>query len=304
MRRLLLFLILFPAVCFAQYRPAARTNPDVSGKDAAGICFRGHRATESATTAGYCAEATALFARMTVAPSTARKVIIDSLIIQLKSAGFWTRLDNLQVYACHDETAAYLNWIADDDNATEVDVLTFTEDVGLTCTANAYINTGFNPSSDGVNYTQNAASWGYVCQTTGTDAGGSNGVVVGGSYLYNVPWHGTASHMSVNYGSFDGATSAISSCKHYYIGTRSDASNNDLYVDKGIHVNKNTSTSTAPPNGDVFIGGYNNGSSRGEPNTYQYSLFFAGDKFSTSEVSDLIDIFEWYLDKLGCGLLP
>ncbi|MEW6257105.1 MAG: hypothetical protein AB1592_14220 [Pseudomonadota bacterium] len=56
-------------------------------------------------------QATALIARMTAAPSTARATAIGALVRSLASAGLWQKLDALYLLAAHDAQAARLNWV-------------------------------------------------------------------------------------------------------------------------------------------------------------------------------------------------
>lgn len=77
-------------------------------------------------------EASALFARMTVAPSAARKALINETIYRLKQAGVWANLVTLAVHAAHDEQAGLLCWKNAAKNPTKTGSLTFTADLGFT----------------------------------------------------------------------------------------------------------------------------------------------------------------------------
>lgn len=57
----------------------------------------------------YDPDASSLFSRMTVQPNGARKALYNSLIMGLKSAGIWSKLDGLWITAAHDAQAARLN---------------------------------------------------------------------------------------------------------------------------------------------------------------------------------------------------
>src|SRR5882724_11855738 len=57
-------------------------------------------------------DALALFDAMVPAPNAARKTLINTLILALKSAGIWTRLDVLYVTAAHAAQPATRNWKA------------------------------------------------------------------------------------------------------------------------------------------------------------------------------------------------
>lgn len=100
------------------------------------------------TGGGYLPEASALFARMTTPPSTARKALINTLIGSLIDAGVWSESDCIYVMAAHDAQAARLNWIADQYNLTPVNSPTFTTDRGYAGDGStSYLNTGFAPGN-------------------------------------------------------------------------------------------------------------------------------------------------------------
>jgi len=112
------------------------------------------------------AEASALVARMTTAPTRLRKQRIDTLVGSLKTAGVWAKLDALYVMAAHDAQAARLNWIADVFNLTAVSAPTFTADRGYAGDGStSYLDTGFNPATASTpNYVQDSAHYGWWVQ--------------------------------------------------------------------------------------------------------------------------------------------
>ena len=117
----------------------------------------------------YCTEATALFARMTSEPDAARKAAINTLIVGLKDANIWGKLDILYVFIAHDKQAALLNWVRDAHNATEVGTLTFTasDSIGNSSGTN-YLRSHYNIANDAINYANNSASAGIWCKTDQT----------------------------------------------------------------------------------------------------------------------------------------
>jgi hypothetical protein len=104
----------------------------------------------------YDPSAVALFAAMTVQPSTARKGAYNALIVALKNAGVWQRLDVLYVLAVGTAQQASLNWINPGTATTSpVGSPVFTTDTGITGSfASSYESTNFSIT----NYTLNDAS--------------------------------------------------------------------------------------------------------------------------------------------------
>lgn len=92
--------------------------------------------------------AAALMARMTTPPVPARAVAINALVVALKAAGAWGRLDVLYVMAAADAQAAGLNWKDSAYPLTPVNAPTFTADRGYTGNgSSSYLTTGFDPSA-------------------------------------------------------------------------------------------------------------------------------------------------------------
>jgi hypothetical protein len=92
-------------------------------------------------------------------PSAPQQILQNQLMIDLKNAGVWNKLDSFRVYAT-DGSAAYalIDWkrlVL----CTAVNSPTFTTNQGYKGNGtSSYINSNFTPSTDGVNYTLNNAS--------------------------------------------------------------------------------------------------------------------------------------------------
>lgn len=102
------------------------------------------------------------FARMSVQPTDALKNLLNTEIVAMKAAGVWVLLDQFVFMNLHDSQASRLD-IKNNVDHTWVDGghLTWVAKVGVT-TGNSiypgnYVNTGFVPSVNGVNYTLNDA---------------------------------------------------------------------------------------------------------------------------------------------------
>ena len=117
-------------------------------------------------------ESVTLFAAMSVEPTSARKVIINTLINALKTAGVWSKIDVMWVLAAHDEQAGRLNWITPGTyTATVVNSVTFTADRGFAGDGvSGHLDTGFAPATHGVQFQQDNAHIGVYQRT-----GGGNG---------------------------------------------------------------------------------------------------------------------------------
>jgi len=94
-------------------------------------------------------------------PSAGQQVKQNQLVIDLKTAGVWAKLDVWYVYANDgSKEFATLNWKAPTlYQSTLFNSPTFTANQGFTGNGTtSYIRTNFNPSTNGVNYQNNDAS--------------------------------------------------------------------------------------------------------------------------------------------------
>ena len=96
-------------------------------------------------------------------PSGGKQTLQNDLVVALKAAGVWSKLDLLYVFATDgDSDYATLNFVAPSSfQATKTNSPTFTADEGFAGDGiSAYLDTNLNALTDTTNYTQNDASFG------------------------------------------------------------------------------------------------------------------------------------------------
>ena len=307
MRRLLILLCCLPFVCFSQHR-ATRVvqNPNVA--DCAGYCFRGHLpAVET-----YCAEAMALFARMTTQPTDARKTVINTFITSLKTAGVWSKLDAMYVLAAADQQAALLNWIADTNNATAENSPSFVADSGFKSDGStSWVNTHYNPYQDSVHLSRVGATVSVYVVTpmAASDKYDVGCIEFNGSYSFlfinscnaanstnAAMWHNSAYNGSLAVTSSLGLTSVSRNATSAYVYKNGTGGITDTYVPQYC------------PNANFGIccGSYNWGGSPIQSAFSQRRISFTliGGLLSATEQAALATSVETYMDAVGCGITP
>ena len=92
-------------------------------------------------------------------PSASQRILQNQLIIDLKAAGIWSKLDTFAVFATDGNSDfALIDWKRL-TQYTAFNSPTFTTNGGFTGNGtSSYISTNFIPSTQGINYTQNNAS--------------------------------------------------------------------------------------------------------------------------------------------------
>jgi hypothetical protein len=110
-------------------------------------------------TRGLDADAAALIARMSTAPTTTHRNAINRLVTGLKACGAWALMDALYVLAAQDEQAANLNWVSTSYGLTQTGTVAFTAYRGYTPNGtDGYLDTAFNPTTaSSPKFTQNSA---------------------------------------------------------------------------------------------------------------------------------------------------
>jgi hypothetical protein len=102
-------------------------------------------------------------------PSGSQQLLQNQLVIDLKSAGIWSKLDTFAVFATDGNSDfALIDWIRL-SQYTAVNSPTFTSNGGFTGNGtSSYIETNFNPATSGVNYTlDNAGRYFWVDNRVG-----------------------------------------------------------------------------------------------------------------------------------------
>lgn len=92
-------------------------------------------------------------------PNDDEKLKQNQLVIDLKAAGAWAKADHILVLATNsNQSFARIDWRNPTHLATLVNAPTFVTKKGFQGGGTSYIDTNFNPFTEGVKYTQNNAS--------------------------------------------------------------------------------------------------------------------------------------------------
>lgn len=188
----------------------------------------------------YSAEATALFAAMSVQPDATRKALIDTFIAALKTAGVWSELDLLYGLAAHDSQGSLLNWKAPASFAAlgEAHAPTFTTDRGWQGNGTSqYLRTQWTPSVNAVKMTQNNASaWAWSL----TDAANNTGDIGDASaQAIRISTRSAAGALTGRINDNTGSTVAVANSIGFFGAQRTSATVKRMFKD-GVEVFNNT----------------------------------------------------------------
>lgn len=162
----------------------------------------------------------------TTAPTRARALLIDDLVLGLKADGIWTLLDELWILAAADEQASCVNWKHPGvRNLSLVDAPTFTMDRGWQGDGvDDALTAGLILSTMAVNFTLNAASFGLWSRTDGQSS-----VEAMGGINQLVRLRNTSDQLVVRVNSGTSDTVANTNATGFFELVRTDASTVKVY---------------------------------------------------------------------------
>lgn len=253
---------------------------------------------------GYEVESKLLFAQMQTVPDQNRKRVINNFIKRLKSDGIWGLLDVMWIMASHSQQASRLNWKNPSIfTLTEVNGPTWTRDQGYTGNStNMYLDTGWDASNNGINFTKNNSSFGAYSRTdslaSGVLMGADNASTQGNTINPNASATNRVNYR-VNSASNVGTINQ-SNTQGFYYGYRTDSTNNTSGKN-GSNIQTLAQASVALNTLDFYVLARNNNGTAASFTSAEISMAFIG----SGSINFLLffNAFESYMDELGKGVV-
>lgn len=253
---------------------------------------------------GFIPEVKSIFDAMSPVPSPTTKAAINNAVVDLIDAGYFARFDRFGIMqGAEYQQHGLLDWkdatksIALNGSATWVQADGF---VGSQ-TAGSYGGTGFNLSTDGVNYTQDSASLWFYVNAYGTLGGATSGSIAGaydGPNMTDLSTDYTprlnARMNSTSAGNITRANTTLSA-GDFIVLQREGASVVKVYKN-GVDVTTaaGTTASLGLPNAELFIGALNIASVY-QPTDIKIAAWGCGDQISGAEQTSIKAIIDTYL---------
>jgi hypothetical protein len=211
--------------------------------------------------AGYDADALLYFAQLTGTIPTSFKQAINTFIVTLKADGNWAELDRFWLHATPNQQNARISIVNPSSTPiTEVNSPTFTPYSGYTSNGvNSYLNTNYNPNTQGVKYTlNNASGFAYSVQNIPDESGSilgnytpiNFGIAIYPRYL----GLGLKAALYSNTDQLDYFTSTLVDPNYLglYVGARTSNINTELFKN-GLLIGSAILNSTLIPNNNMFV---------------------------------------------------
>ena len=252
---------------------------------------------------GYCAEANALFARMTIQPTDARKSAIDRLIRGMIADTIWSKLDWFQCYAVATQQQALLDWKRSTVSATNVSMIFHADSGFMGNGTSAYINTAYDPGINNVNYALLNGCFGlYSWRNLVSTSSGISGVVDSSNSVYIVPGSTVNKLLKASLNGTSGGSTGINGSKtngFFYVERTQSNTITNQYNSTREEYENTLNASTIPTGRNIFIGAYNINGTAAYFDRNTFALGFGGAALSASQSNSLLDHFKHYLTDIG-----
>jgi hypothetical protein len=226
----------------------------------------------------YLPETLALIAQMSPAPNTAQTQKIDTFIRGCIADGNWDEIDIMYLFHAPYQQWAPLNWRLSSFTATEIEIVSpiFAANSGYSPNASNYLNTNWNPSTQGVKYTQNSGSMAvYLENNVQDNSGFPFGHHDGTRFTYLRPRDLVDKlQIVINSGTATGTTNNADSSGLISI-TRNNSTQH-IAARNGIPFATLSATSNGIPNNNVFIMCANNNGTPSVRHPNRYRAYCAG----------------------------
>jgi hypothetical protein len=222
-------------------------------------------------------------------PSAGQQALQNQLVVDLKAAGIWSKLDTFAVFATDgDSDFALIDWIRL-SQYTAVNSPTFTSNEGFQGNGtSSYVDTNFKPSVNAVNMSINSSSFNIYQRIDSSVANYGHGAYSTPSGLYINPlarfptvgfrsWHN--SNAGGNSGTYSGAPS--------FYSTDRSGSGSVIHINNGSQIGNITLSSSSLPTRNIllFASATNSTTGIGELNNAQISLVSIGASLNTEKTA-------------------
>lgn len=268
-----------------------------------GACYSDYTNTDDQWT--YTVEAQKWWDAMTTAPTVADKFLWNTMIKNLITSGVWAKLKQLLIFCLHTDTGGETMINAVNPGTYDsalVNAPGWVQYEGYTGASLKYIDSNFNPSTSSLN--KDSCSFGCYIRREGAasfsnSAFGSYKTTAPATTIRLIPWSSlTNSRLGVNDANV--TTNALGKGLGLNTVSRYDANNRKYNRNDTVSVNQ-TIASVNLPTFNIYILCLNQA---GSPTSYwegQLAIYFAGDSLNDTDLANLFQGIETFLDAKGKG---
>ncbi|HUX56271.1 MAG TPA: hypothetical protein VMV77_04810 [Bacteroidales bacterium] len=230
----------------------------------------------------------------TTKPAAAIATAQNTMIKTLVDYGIWSKMDVFYLFAqeLNTDSEALKNWVnpgVNDASLVYAPLFTSLEGITTAYSGAKYINTNYNPATEGVKYSQDDAHVAIYLRQRLTVSREDVGIIGAHDVYIQCERSTPNAAFAINDNTLD--SGANSNDIGLFCANRS-ASNSKLLYHNGVILLTKTTASTGLPNADMYVGKANGSA---EVNDEQVSMMSAGGSLSEGEQLNYFSAIETYL---------
>jgi hypothetical protein len=237
--------------------------------------------------------------------STARKALMYTTVSALKTKGIWPIVDGLLILAAENAQSALIDIKTSTAASLSSTPPTFTSDRGYAGNGStSYINTNYNPFTQGVNLVVASA---HLSVWVNTDRGPADLIALGSYVWPNTldiwPYQSSLGATGVGYhvnSAIEISALANNSSRGFFLAQSDGASFQQVFYN-GVSLGStaNTYGYFGIPDLPLFVCGQNNGGGVAGPSTDQISMVSYGGKMTSTQAADYYTIMRAHMTAIG-----
>lgn len=220
-------------------------------------------------------------------PSLAQETKQDTLMRALRSDGILSLLDVLYIFATDGSSDfATLNWITPSlYKCTKVATPTFTTNEGFDFNGTTqYLDTNWNPATNGVNYTINDCSYGAHVNDTNSNTGRVDFGCDNGTSFISFAAHNSSTEGRFRINDAVNTQPGVTTEKFFQVKRLGVANPRKFLYKTGVLALSNNDASIAIPSFNIYIGATNASGTASLFCNREISMFFAGSSLDGKEL--------------------
>lgn len=247
----------------------------------------------------FCDEYQSVYDSFYTKPNSVAAIFQNTMVESLVADGIWALMDVIYVHASHtnDNNEALINWknpgVNDATIVLDGGTMNFTAYEGFQSDNGAYIDYGYNPNSEGVNFTQNSGSFGFYSRSNIAEAAYDMGMRSNTEWSLIAPRY-SDNTLIVRLNDLSSLTLNIADSFGMHIVSRLSDSEKIIFKNKQ-EIKSDTSSSTGVPNYNSFGLAYNSLGVAQRKSTKQHSLHFWASGLTRTQSDNFTDAFESYM---------
>lgn len=263
---------------------------------------------QPAPSGGGCSQATTFLARTSGLSGTLNSAY-TTMICGMVTDGTWSLFDGLYIFATNTTTTANLNLVSTSFGLTTNGSCTFTANTGytgdgLTC----YLDTGFNPTSAGGNFSQNSAMHGVYVLTNSTtspateqDDIGADNALTTFNYLIVLFTDGN-SYGEINDGGSPNNQATVGNTDGLWIVSVTSSTAVGFYRNGSLLVSNNASTNGVPDETYTILARHRASGSIANYSPHQISAAWVGGGASSTQAGQIASRINAFMTTLGINV--